>query len=219
MSSHHDRQARRKFLTLLRNTGQGSTGFPRASQNIAEGNFTGKAITFELRAVKPNTRTSFLIPSPDGKLPPLRVEKSGHLTLPCDNKNRKAFIEWFFASLKAGRRIQEPLFQSNEVLTIDVPSRPRLVAVSHVSAAHQKAAKTLSTQPLADEDELPNRKRRPKNCILSDDEEETVDAPQPPNPPRKKGKPIVSLFKDSLYDYEDDSGNLAGFVIPDNVCY
>jgi len=196
MSSHHDRQARKKFWLLFQNTGQGSTDFAKASQNFANGHFTDKAITFELRAVKPNTGTNFLIPSPDGKLPPLRVEKSGHLTLPCDNENRKAFIEWFFASLKAGRRIDEPLFQSNEVLTIDVPSKPRLVAVSHVSAAHQKAAKTLSTQPLADEDELPIRKRRHKNSILSDDEEETVDAPQPPNPPRKKKKkvkPIVSL--------------------------
>lgn len=225
-----DRCTQAQFGALFQNIANGSTGFAKAIQNIEAGQFDGKAISLELRAVKRNEPGYTLIDDPSGTFPPLRFPIGGHLTLPFDPENRKAFVEWFFASLTAGRRLPEPLYQSQEALVIDDPSRDDIAVVSSASSPRQKKSKKAS--PIAasqstinqDEDDFPVRrsKSRSKRVILSDDEDETVDAPQHAIPPRKKEKKAkrkVSLPTDGQFDYEDDDGNLAGFVVPDDECY
>ena len=231
MSDNSDRRAQANFSALFQNIANGSTGFAKAVQNIEAGHFDGKAISLELRAVKRNEPGYTLIQDPSETLPPLRFPIGGHLTLPFDPENRKAFVEWFFASLTAGRRLCEPLYQSQDALTVDGPSRDDIVAVNSASAPRlkkkpKKPSSTAASQPTIDQDEdfFPVRlsKSRTKRAILSDDEDETVDAPQPANPPRKKekkGKRRVSLPTDGQFDYENDDGNLAGFVVPDDECY
>jgi hypothetical protein len=193
MSAYYNHSAEARFRTLFQNTGQGSTGFAKAAQNIANGHFDGKAISPELRAVKPNEPGYNLIKDPNGILPPLRFPIGGHLSLPSDPINRKAFIEWFFASLTAERRLPEPPYQSREDLVIDVPSsRDDIVAVSSASVPRQKK-KSKKTNSVAapqqttetDEDEFPvrRRKRAPKRVILSDDEDEPTSGIQHVNLP------------------------------------
>ena len=213
-----DHRARERFQTLLQNTGQGSTGFAKAAENIEKGHFDGKAISPELRAVKRNEPGYTLIEDPLGILPPLRFPIGGHLTLPFDPENRKAFIEWFFACLTAGYRLREPLYQSQEVLSVDVLRRDEL-AVSKPPQKKAKKTRSAVPQPTTDQDEdnPPIRpKSRIKRIIQSDDEEEH----QPANPPRKKEKKAsikASLPKENkFYDYEDVNGNLAGFVVSDS---
>jgi len=194
-----DRVARERFASLFANCGNGSTSFSKALKNFDDGHFDGKAISPELRAVAKNATGYTLVEDPNREMPPLRWPNSGPLTLPFDSENRRAFTEWFFASLNSGRRLPIPNFISKVPVRVETPPAdpPTPPLYEH-----------KATKP------EPKRKRKPKCIITSDDEDPapaaTSTATSPP--PKKKEK-----RRDSMWDYEDPEGNLRDFVVGDNV--
>jgi hypothetical protein len=203
-----DRVARERFASLFANTGNGSTSFATARKKIINGDFRRKAISPELRAVDPDTPGYTLLDDPQGELPSLRWPNNGHLALPFDAENRRAFTEWFFASLNSERRLPVPNYVSMVPIVVapppaDPPTPPLY--------EKKKAAKSSV-----------ERKRKPKRIFLESDDEDTTSttassastATASSAPPKKKEKKEKKR-RDSKYDYEDEDGNLEDFVVSD----
>lgn len=207
-SPHVDNVHRKRFRSLFDAIGMGSTDFAKALTNFVQGHFNGKAISPELRAVLKHTDTSKLIHDPDGIYPPLRLDNASPVTLPTDYKNRMAFVKWFFGSLRSGKRLDIPLFHSDEELVIDSPNMNITDGACHRPPANKKVKKTTTS------------KRKPYRVIESDDE----DAPPLKKEKQKAVRPVPLAREtqppsDSEHDYEDEDGNLAGFVISDGETY
>ena len=200
----------KRFRSLCDAIGMGSTDFAKALVNFKQGHYNGKAISPELRAVLKHTETSKLVHDPDGIYPPLRLDNASPVTLPNDPENRRAFVKWFFGSLRSGKRLTIPLFHSNEELVVDSLNLPSMEGAHSRPPVNKKAKKTTTS------------KRKPHRIIESDDED--APAPSQKKEKQKAVRPVPSAREtqppsDSEHDYEDEDGNLAGFVIADGETY